>query len=83
MILHLNLEMNPEKLEEIKEEVQGILDKNLGPKERFSIMDFDEECVFWLIDLLLEKDDSKRKRIREKIEKNRSIHKMNLELKYK
>jgi hypothetical protein len=58
-----------ESLESIKDEVQKILDRHLKPEERFSVQDCDENTIYLLIDLLLEKDDKKRKKIREKIEK--------------
>ena len=66
--------MSPKKLDEVKNEVQKILDKYLPRKQRFSVQDLDEESVFLLIDLLLEKDDLERWyvwfRIQEKLNKN-------------
>ena len=74
--------MSPEQLNEVKTEVQKIIDRHLPEGQRFSIQDLDEEGTFLLIDLLLEKDDKKRKEIRTKIEKEISLHKMNLEIDY-
>ena len=74
--------MSPEQLNEVKSEVQNIIDRHLSEDQRFSIQDLDEEGTFLLIDLLLEKDDKKRKEIRTKIEKEISLHKMNLEIDY-
>ena len=74
--------MSTEKLNEIKDEVQKILDNHLEEGQRFSIQDLDEESVFLLIDLLLEKDDLEREKIRAQIEENLSVHQMNFELTY-
>jgi hypothetical protein len=74
--------MSNEELEDIKAEVQKILDKHLEEDQRFSIKDFDEESTFLLIDLLLEKDDLKRKKIWDKIKKKVSICEMNIKLTY-
>ncbi len=74
--------MSKENLSEVKAEIQKILDNHLEENQRFSIQDLDEEATFLLIDLLLEKDDKKRKEIRTKIEKEISLHKMNLEIDY-
>lgn len=74
--------MQEEKLNEIKNEVQKILDAHLEPEQRFSIQDFDEESTFLLIELLLEKDDLERDKIWAKIEEQISTHRMNLELNY-
>lgn len=74
--------MSDEKLNEIKNEVQKILDNHLEENQRFSIQDLDEESIFLLIDLLLEKDDLERKNIWIKIQKKISRHKMNIELDY-
>ena len=74
--------MQQEKLNEIKNEVQRILDAHLESEQRFSIQDLDEESTFLLIDLLLEQDDLERERIWAKIEKNLSIHQMNFEITY-
>ena len=74
--------MSDEKLNEIKNEVQKILDAHLEPGQRFSIQDLDEESTFLLIDLLLEQDDLEREKIWAKIEENLTIHQMNFELTY-
>lgn len=74
--------MQQEKLNEIKNEVQRILDAHLESEQRFSIQDLDEESTFLLIDLLLEQDDLERERIWAKIEENLSIHQMNFEITY-
>ena len=59
--------METSELNEIKKQVQNILDRHLKPEERFSIQDLDEDSVFLLIDLLNEKDDKKREKIREEV----------------
>ena len=74
--------MQQKKLNEIKNEVQKILDAHLEPEQRFSIQDLDEEATFLLIDLLLEKDDLEREKIRAQVEKSLSTHQMNLEITY-
>ena len=74
--------MSDEKLNEIKNEVQKILDNHLEENQRFSIQDLDEESTFLLIDLLLEQDDLEREKIWAKIEENLTIHQMNLEITY-
>lgn len=61
--------MEEEKLKQVKWEIQAILNRHLEPEHRFSIQDLDEESVFLLIDLLLEKNDLERERIRAKIQK--------------
>lgn len=72
--------MSKEELDAVKAEVQKILDNHLDENQRFSIQDLDEEWTFLLIDLLLEKDDKEREKIRNKIEKEILVNKMNLEL---
>lgn len=52
-----------DNLENIKYQVQKILDNHLWKEERFSIDDLDETWIFLLIDLLLENDESKREDI--------------------
>jgi hypothetical protein len=74
--------MSPEQLNEVKTEVQKILDNHLEDDQRFSIQDLDEESTFLLIDLLVEKDDSEREKNRNKIEKNILYNRMNLEITY-
>lgn len=74
--------MSPEQLNEVKTEVQKILDNHLEDDQRFSIQDFDEESTFLLIDLLVEKDDSEREKNRNKIEKIINYNRMNLEITY-
>lgn len=74
--------MSPEQLNEVKTEVQKILDNHLEKNQRFSIQDLDEESTFLLIDLLVEKDDSEREKNRNKIEKNILYNRMNLEITY-
>lgn len=74
--------MSPEKLNEVKNEVQKILDHHLEENQKFSIQDFDEESTFLLIDLLLEKDDLDREHIWAKIQEKITMNKMNIELTY-
>ena len=74
--------MQTKELKEIKTEVQKILDNHLGENERFSIQDLDEDSVFLLIDLLLEKDDLKRKNILTKLKNKMKSTQMNFEIDY-
>lgn len=74
--------MQTEELKEVKQEVQKILDNHLKEDQRFSIEDLDEDSVFLLIDLLLEKDDSKRKNIWKEIENKMKTTQMNFEIDY-
>lgn len=74
--------MSTEQLNEVKTEVQKILDNHLEDDQRFSIQDFDEESTFLLIDLLVEKYDSEREKNRNKIEKFINYNRMNLEITY-
>ncbi len=74
--------MSQEQLNEVKTEVQKILDNHLEDDQRFSIQGFDEESTFLLIDLLVEKDDSEREKNRNKIEKIINYNRMNLEITY-
>jgi hypothetical protein len=74
--------MSTKDLDNVKAEVQKILDKHLEENQRFSIQDLDEESTFLLIDLLLEKDEEKREQIRTKIQKKIKTNKMNIELDY-
>lgn len=66
------------ELEKIKQFVQKILDKYIEPENRFSIKDLDEESVFLLIDLLLEKDELEREKIWAQIDEKIREHKINL-----
>lgn len=72
--------MEKYQLDQTKDEVQKILDNHLTEEQKFSIKDFSEEATFLLIDLLLEKDDSKREKIRNKIDKKIITHKKNIEI---
>ena len=72
--------METSELNEIKKQVQNILDKYLNREERFSIQDLDEDSVFLLIDLLEERDDKKREKIREKVHQKLLNIKLNLRL---
>jgi hypothetical protein len=74
--------MEEKDLNQVKKEVQKILDKHLEEDQRFSIQDFDEESVFLIIDLLLEKDDLEREHIRAKIQKNIKESQMEIRLDY-
>ncbi len=70
--------MQQEKLQEIKGEVQKILDAHLEPEQRFSVQDLDEESIFLLISLLLEKDDLEREKIWAAIEERTLIKQIDL-----
>lgn len=52
--------MDEKNLYEIKEYLQNLLDKYLPKEEWFDIQNFDEELIFILVDLLLEKDETKK-----------------------
>lgn len=72
--------MSKEQLDKVKAEVQKILDKHLEEHQKFSVQDLDEESIFLLIDLLLEKDDLKRERIWKQIQDKNKINGMNIRL---
>ncbi len=72
--------MSPKQLDEVKNQVQKILDKYLPVEQGFSVQNLNEESVFLLIDLLLEKDDLERWRIRFKIQEKIRENQMNIEL---
>lgn len=72
--------MTIEQLNEIKSEVQKILDIHLEPEQRFSIQDLDEESTFLLVDLLLEKDDLEREKIWAQIEEKILIKQIDLRI---
>lgn len=59
--------MNEKNLGEIRSFLQWLLDKYLEPEQRFSLDDLDEEMLFLLIDLFLEKDDLERERLWEQV----------------
>jgi len=59
--------MDEKKLGEIRSFLQWLLDKYLEPEQRFSLDDLDEEMLFLLIDLFLEKDDLERERLWEQV----------------
>lgn len=59
--------MNEKNLGEIRSFLQWLLDKYLEPEQRFSLDDLDEEMLFLLIDLFLEKDDLGRERLWEQV----------------
>jgi hypothetical protein len=60
------------KFVEMKKILQSILDRHLPPEKRLSVESFDKESVFYLCNLLLEKDDNKRDIIWKKIDKIRN-----------
>lgn len=72
--------MTTAKLEEIKSEVQRILDKHIEPENRISIQELDEETVFLIIDLLLEQDDLEREKFWAGIEDKLKQNQMNLRI---
>lgn len=59
--------MDEKNLGEIRSFLQWLLDKYLEPEQRFSLDDLDEEMLFLLIDLFLEKDDLERERLWEQV----------------
>lgn len=67
------------ELDQVKNEVQQILDNHLKEDQRFSIKDLDEESTYFLIDLLLEKNDKEREKA---LKKHISEHRKNLKLLY-
>lgn len=74
--------MDKEKLENVKNEVQKIINNHLEEDQRFSIQDFDEESTYLLIDLLLENNDQEKELIRTKIQNKIKSNKMDVELTY-
>lgn len=77
---YINIGMTTVKLEEIKSEVQRILDKHIEPENRISIQELDEETVFLIIDLLLEQDDLEREKFWAGIEDKLKQNQMNLRI---
>ena len=71
--------MSEKKLDETKNEVQKILDNHLEEDQRFSIKDLDEESTYFLIDLLLEKNDKDREKA---LKEHILEHRKNLKLLY-
>lgn len=59
--------MEQKNLNEIKDYIQKLLDKYLPEDDRFNIKDFDEELTFILVDLLIEKDETKKVGIYKKL----------------
>ncbi len=57
------LMINNDKLEEYRKTIQSIIDRILPEDERFSVKDFDEEWLYYISSLFLEKDYKKRKKI--------------------
>ena len=55
--------MEQTKLNEVRGFLQGLLDKYLEPDQRFSLEEVDENMLFLLIDLLLEKNSLEREKI--------------------
>ena len=74
--------MTSEEIKTTKNEIQKILDRHLKEEQRFSIQELDEESTFQLIELLIEKDEKKREKIRAKVQKDIKTNKMNIELDY-
>jgi hypothetical protein len=72
--------MTPERLNEVKKQVQTILDHHLPEEKRFSVEDFDEATLLLLTQFLLAKDKSERDKIRVKIQKTVKKKKMELDL---
>lgn len=60
--------MDEKNLYEVKEYLQNLLDKYLSEEDRFSIIDFDEELILVLVDLLLERDETKKYDIYDKLQ---------------
>lgn len=60
--------MEQTKLNEVRLFLQWLLDKYLEPDQRFSLEEVDENMLFLLIDLLLEKDNLEREKIWVEIE---------------
>ena len=74
--------MTPERLNEVKKQVQTILDHHLPEEKRFSVEELNEEGLFLLIDLLLEKDDKKRENMFKDIKKRIKLAKKDLRITY-
>lgn len=60
--------MEQTKLNEVRGFLQWLLDKYLEPDQRFSLEEVDENMLFLLIDLLLEKNSLEREKIWAEIE---------------
>ena len=72
--------MTSKQLKKVKAEMQKIIDRHLPGDQSFFIQNLDEEATFLLIDLLIEKDQIEREKIRAKIEENIKSNKMDIEL---
>lgn len=59
--------VSEQELEEFKLTVQKIIDKYLPDGKEFSVKDFNQEQLWYICRLLMEKDDVKRKKIRKEI----------------
>lgn len=66
ILFYISWDMNY-SIEEKKEILQSIINKHLKKGESFSVKNFDEETIDLLIIYLLQKDEVKKKEIREKI----------------
>lgn len=72
--------MTPERLNEVKKQLQTILDRHLPEEKRFSVAELDEEGLWFLIKFLLAKDKKERDQIRNKIQKTLKKKKMEVDL---
>ena len=66
-------------LEEYKQTLQNIIDKYLPKNSRFSVKDFNQEEIYYLASLFLEKDPQKRKKIYDEIEMKQKLAKKEFE----
>lgn len=60
--------IDKKELREYKKTVQDIIDKYLPEDQRFSVKNFNQEWLYYLASLFLEKDSEKRKKIYKEIE---------------
>ena len=59
--------IDKDRLEGYKKTIQNIINRILPEDKRFSVKDFDEEWIYYLVSLFLEKDSEKRNKIYEEI----------------
>ena len=60
--------VNEKDLNWYKKTIQGIINKYLPKESRFSVMDMNQEQIYYIAQLLSEKDDEKRKTLWKEIE---------------
>ena len=61
--------LSEKELKECRETVQSIIDNHLPEDKRFSVENFSQEALYYISSFLLEKDEEKKKEIRENFQK--------------